>query len=177
MKARLTGAPLRVTARPPYATMDWSSLFARQAKKCTLEELFTKHNVVYTGGTNGGDVQERAKGHKTALLIGGKFFYARTTRVQFQEDKLRDKFRPTERSSGCDDSSGFVYLLCSSRNTVMPKKSKKGVAKKVSVMGKKAVKKVGIKDTCEKWGCKSKSLAAMGKGSSKRCKDHKGEHL
>jgi hypothetical protein len=155
--------------------MAWSPLFARQAKKCTLEELFTKRSVVYTGGTNKDDVEARAKGHKSALLMNGKFYYARTSRVQFQEDKLRDKFRPTAPNSGCEDRSGFVYLLCSP-SAAMPKMSMVTTTK-ASLKARKAVKKVAAKDKCMKWGCKFKSLAAMGKGSSKRCKDHKGEHL
>ena len=153
--------------------MDW-------AIKCTLDELYGKRSVFYTGGTNGDTVGARAAHWQRAYrAFDVKMYYARTSNVKFQEDKLRDKFRPEENDSNCDDSDGFVYVLCS-KDATMPSAARNTVkrVKKDSVKsGTVIVKKVAAKDKCEKWGCQKACLRALGKGHSERCTEHKGMHL
>ena len=116
------------------------------AIKCTLDDLSRKKNVFYTGGTNDDSIAKRATTHKRAYVaFDVKMFFARTSRVKYQENKLRDLFRPFAHKSNCDDGDGFVYALCS-KQAKKPNKDKKKdklvKKKKATKVVKKKVKKV-----------------------------------
>ena len=89
-----------------------ATILEMQTKSCPLKSVMDQNWVYYTGGTHG-PIEERAKGHKSALAGGVKMYYAKTERVSYQENKLRDKFCPGANNSNCDDAPGYVYVLCS----------------------------------------------------------------